>query len=125
MKNMSDTQYWFTAIATLVALAIVIIGVFAALRFVENRYYSTVNKVRKTFAIYSVPLTLILIFGLEYYREQVGGICNAAGHNTVGWSCDLAWILMLGVLPISISLSAWYWAVYRNKLDPLDRASKL
>lgn len=124
---MSDFEFWFIMIATTLTFAVVIIGIYAGLRFVENRYYNGVERIRRMFATYSVPIIVILIFGVGYFKDQTSpaGICNAAGQNTVGWTCNLDWFLMFPILPIAISLSAWYWVAYRNKLDPLDSASRM
>jgi hypothetical protein len=120
LETMSDNVF---VIVVLVGFAIFLLGVYAVLRFIEDRYRTQVEKIRRIFATYSVPVVLVLIFGIGFYHDQLGYVCNTAGHNTAGWTCNFSWFL-IPLLLVSISISAWYWAVYRNKIDPLDRASK-
>lgn len=121
---MSDREFWFISILTVGGLLLAVLGVYAGLRFLENRYHGGIEKGRRLFATYSVPILLVLLFGSSFYHQKMGYVCNEAGHNTAGWTCDVSWLL-IPLLIISISISSWYWAVYRNKIDPLDRASRV
>lgn len=117
---MSDDQF---LVVFTVGFAAFLLGVYYVLRVIEKKYSAKVEQARRLFATYSVPVLIALIFGIGYYHERMGYVCDAAGHNTAGWTCDFGWLL-IPLLLISVSISSWHWVVYRNGFDLLDWASK-
>jgi len=117
---MSDDLF---LIVFVVGFSAFLVAAYFILRVVENKYRAQIDKARRIFAIFSVPVLIALIFAVNLYHDQMGYVCNESGDNTAGWTCTGSWLLV-PLLLISISISAWYWVVYRKKIDPLDRAGK-
>ncbi len=117
---MSDDTF---LIVVAVAFGVVVVGIYAGLRILEEKHRESVEKWRRLFATYSVPIIIAIMVLISLYHSQMGFTCNAAGHNTAGWTCDLSWLL-LPVLIVSASISYHYWRVYRRGRDILTLAGE-
>ena len=113
---MSDATFWMVSLFSLGVMTVLTLAVYIGLRTLEIKYRDTVEKIRKIYATYSVPIFLALMFGLSFYFSKKGYICDAAGHNTAGWTCNLSWFLF-PLLIISVAISYHYWRVYRKNRD--------
>lgn len=100
----------------------VLVGIYAGLRFLEERYRGSVEKGRHWFATYSVPVILLTMILIGLYQSQRGLTCGS-GPSTAGWTCNLV-LLLIPVLFISMSISYHYRRVYLKGRDLLALAGE-
>ncbi len=110
-------------VLVLVLFCGVLVGIYAGLRFLEERYRGSVEKGRDWFATYSVPVVLLAMILIGLYQSHMGLTCGESGNDTAGWTCDLFWIL-IPVLFISMGVSYHYRRVYRKGRDLLALAGE-
>lgn len=103
-----------------IGFSVFLVAAYIVLRLVEKKYHAQISSIRKKFATYSVPVTLLLIFGISIFSSQTG-FCAPYSKKSI-WFCDYTWVL-LPILLFSFAISSHYWTVYRAGLDPLDQAT--
>lgn len=116
---MSDDTF---LVIVALAFGAVLIGIYAGLRLLEEKYRGSVEKGRHWFATYSVPVILVTMVLIGLYQSQRGLTCGS-GPSTAGWTCNL-FLLLIPVLFISMIVSYHYHAVYRKGRDLLALAGK-